>query len=77
MQKTFADLQPGDSIYASDGRVVGAMSYVQSDGTAWIDVDGRGTMRLDARNANKPVVRLGLALVFAAKNRQPQGSRNE
>jgi len=77
MQRTFADLQPGDSIYASDGRAVGTLSYVQADGAAWIDVEGRGTMRLDARNANKPVVRLGLALVFAAKNRQPQGSRNE
>ena len=74
-QRTFADLQPGDSIYASDGRPVGTLSYSQSDGTAWLDIDGR-TIRLDRRNAEKPLVRLGSALVFASKNRQPKGSRN-
>jgi len=76
MQRTFADLQPGDSIYGSDGRVVGSLAYVQADGVTWLDVDGKGTIRLDARNASKPVVRLGSALVFSEKNRQPQGSRN-
>jgi hypothetical protein len=75
MQRAFSDLRPGDSIYASDGRPVGTMSYAQGDGTIWLDIDGR-TIRLDARNASKPVVRLGSALVFSEKNRQPQGSRN-
>ena len=75
-QRTFADLKSGDAVYTSDGSVAGTLSYAQGDGTVWLDLDGRGTMRLDARNAGKPVVRLGSSLVFAAKNRQPQGSRN-
>ena len=77
MQRTFADLRSGDAVYSSDGRAVGTLSYVQDDGSAWLDIDGRGTMRLDARNAAKPVVRLGSALVFTEKNRQPQRSRND
>ena len=74
MQRAFSDLRPGDSIYASDGRPVGTMSYAQGDGTIWLDIGGR-TIRLDQRNAGKPVVKLGSSLVFAAKDRQPQGGR--
>jgi len=71
---TFMDLQPGDSIYGSDGRVVGTLSYVQADGVTWLDVDGKGTIRLDQRNAARSGCRLGSLHVFASKDRQPQRS---
>ena len=77
MQRAFSDLRSGDCVYSADGRPVGTLSYSQSDGVVWLDVDGRGTIRLDARNASKPVVRLGSALVFSEKNRQPPGSRHD
>jgi hypothetical protein len=70
MQRTFADLRPGDSVYTSSGSVAGSISYKQGDGTVWLDIDGR-TIRLDARNASKPVVKLGSSLLFTEKNRQP------
>jgi len=74
MQRAFSDLQPGDSIYASDGRAVGTLSYVQADGVTWIDIDGRGTIRLDQRNAARSGCRLGSLYVFASKDRQLYGS---
>ena len=71
MELTFRDLKRGDQVFASDGRPVGSVTYSQSDGTVWLSLGDRDAIRLDARNASRPVVKLGAALVFASKHRQP------
>jgi hypothetical protein len=71
MELTFSDLKRGDQVYSSDGRPVGSVTYSQSDGAVWLALGDRGAIRLDARNASRPGVRLGAALVFANKHRRP------
>jgi hypothetical protein len=71
MELTFRDLKRGDQVFASDGRPVGSITYTQPDGVVWLALGGRDAIRLDARNAARPGVRLGAALVFASKTKQP------